>query len=736
VDARKVLADHAQGIEIKGSMNRVHTGNSYVKGQWPLLIKANQVQSEEGTIRRVVEDRTYDIKVGSIGLSTATNTLRTSVKVGSIELTMGDRALCTKLKVGSMEISIGDKARYNKLSSEYKLNSMKYWDTEPKVKGLMGQSTVKRSHQSCDIKYCRSIGAQIETQELNKVRDNMHKGQNLQDIHLQKIPPIHELVMPRQDKTGVDLGIKLSIDSIALNAKATIGHTTKISEQQLSSAIKQNMNATSKENGPKAMGLIRTTEKKEIDSFNVVDEEEFNRPPKKYLGQQTTNLTTYPKPLHTQIETQHLKQNKKMNISDEELVAQFASPQAGGLENTEELELPSQAYTHINWEHCAVARVLSDKMIMDAPFKSTMARVWQLQPTSFIRPVARNTYIVQFSSMKEMCDVVRGIWAFRNDVVALKQAHNSRDLTTEFVDVFEAWVQLHNIPTESVTQEGILHMMRSISTPMTEVQPVIINSKQAYKARLLIPINKPLKDRVMVKHPILGRITALVVYERVARACLFCGLVGHEIADCPSRLRLARIKFEGTYNHLPQMNKILEPKVASWIVNAGLIPDPSQYNPKPNQPTQNSDHFSHAHHGTSQQQHTQSDTAPCFDHTSGQQEPNRSQTQWEGYEPDTQRVHEPQTKPNNNQTDPIDLNDNITQRQPNQHRVSQTYSQINLKRQMPYEDQSILEINCPMQGDHIAVLMNEQATLSEKQTTSTNPKRVKAADPKRPPIPK
>jgi hypothetical protein len=65
-----------------------------------------------------------------------------------------------------------------------------------------------------------------------------------------------------------------------------------------------------------------------------------------------------------------------MNISDEELVAQFASLQAGGLENTEELELPSQAYTHINWEHCAVARVLSDKMIMDAPFKSTMARVW------------------------------------------------------------------------------------------------------------------------------------------------------------------------------------------------------------------------------------------------------------------------------------------------------------------------------------------------------------------------
>jgi hypothetical protein len=48
--------------------------------------------------------------------------------------------------------------------------------------------------------------------------------------------------------------------------------------------------------------------------------------------------------------------------------------------------------------------------------------------------------------------------------------------------------------------------MQSIGTMLPEVREIFQNGRKFYKAKVLVPLDKPLKDRLSTKHPTLGRI--------------------------------------------------------------------------------------------------------------------------------------------------------------------------------------------------------------------------------------
>jgi hypothetical protein len=92
-----------------------------------------------------------------------------------------------------------------------------------------------------------------------------------------------------------------------------------------------------------------------------------------------------------------------MELSNDELIQRFSnlaavdSPQQAG-----PIHLPSHAFTARNWNLCAVARVISDRVAIDTQFVEIMTRVWRMGPAGSITPIERNTYLIQFGSSEEM----------------------------------------------------------------------------------------------------------------------------------------------------------------------------------------------------------------------------------------------------------------------------------------------------------------------------------------------
>jgi Domain of unknown function (DUF4283) len=616
-------------------------------------------------------------------------------------------------------------------------------DKEQTIMGWMGQSKMPKTRQCRGIKCCTIQKGLLESKETQAVtvrrtivRGTVHKDPSTKVFATKEISSNRPEKNSRQQKGNADTEKELLIGSILINAQLLVGSIPLISQQPLdhhSELVPRKIIYPRSTTGPIKLGRNLGTVNGDGTSSKGVGKHECRPQSEVYLKQTNSSQETQAYNPISKLKETSSRQNSKMNITDDELIAQFTTLQTEGSEETEELELPTQAYTSINWAHCAVARVVSDRTIMDAQFKSTMTRVWQLQPTSSVRPIARNTYLVQFSSINEMCEVVtKGIWTYRNDVVALKQAYSSMDLTTEYVQLFEIWVQLHNIPAAAVTHEGIWHVMSSIGTPMTEVQTAYTNGKHTYRARLIMPIDKPLKDRVTIKHPELGRLTALIVYERVNRACLFCGLLGHEINNCQSRLRLARLKIEGTYDHLPQMNNILEPKFAPWIVDASMVPAPSHSSQNKNQQPKNPNKNKHTNHAPNQQSHEKEGYGQQGYPTHSTTDPNLNQRPNTEGKMQTQTKQTNQAPPQQGRTTPFDLNDHIPPVQSYQPMSNPIKNLPNLKRQKPSEDLNSPETDQSGHEEQIVELMRKQATLQGTSNIPQNPKRVKAADPKRP----
>lgn len=114
-------------------------------------------------------------------------------------------------------------------------------------------------------------------------------------------------------------------------------------------------------------------------------------------------------------------------------------------------------------------------------------------------------------------------------------------------------------------------MAKVVGTPVSAPVHCFVNGHQVVKFKIIVSIDEPVKDRVKLTHPTLGEIAIPCVYERVARICLFCGCLGHELVTCPDYSRVSAIVHNpanaGKYN----AKEILRPKWGAWVSNPSLV---------------------------------------------------------------------------------------------------------------------------------------------------------------------
>lgn len=119
-----------------------------------------------------------------------------------------------------------------------------------------------------------------------------------------------------------------------------------------------------------------------------------------------------------------------------------------------------------------MARVITDRVVIDSHFIATMTKAWGVDPSTKVTQVARATYLIDFASSEEMGEVLYMDypWLYRQDIIAMRRATGHQDLKQSFVDRVELWTQLHNLPHEAVTDEGVLYVVDKIWKPVSDVR--------------------------------------------------------------------------------------------------------------------------------------------------------------------------------------------------------------------------------------------------------------------------
>lgn len=129
-----------------------------------------------------------------------------------------------------------------------------------------------------------------------------------------------------------------------------------------------------------------------------------------------------------------------------------------------------------------------------------MIKAWGADPNTNFAPTTKACYLVEFSSAEEMQRIhMAGPWTFRGDIVATRQVSSHLDLSPDHIKFADVWVQLYNIPVNSVNGEGLDIIGSEIGTPVSLPTEGFSGGRRFVKMKIKIDIQKPVKDFVKVQ---------------------------------------------------------------------------------------------------------------------------------------------------------------------------------------------------------------------------------------------
>lgn len=88
---------------------------------------------------------------------------------------------------------------------------------------------------------------------------------------------------------------------------------------------------------------------------------------------------------------------------------------------------------------------------------------------------------------------------------------------------------------------------------MSKVIESLLFGQKIYRVKILMSIDKALKDKLEIAHPQLGTIKVYLVYEKLTTVCLLCAKLGHDDDHCPDQLKLQRLQFNTRFTSRPEL---------------------------------------------------------------------------------------------------------------------------------------------------------------------------------------
>lgn len=141
-----------------------------------------------------------------------------------------------------------------------------------------------------------------------------------------------------------------------------------------------------------------------------------------------------------------------MDTADELFLSQFAA-----LNHQPAMDLPLDTVNTCDWNLCALAKVITNRNVMEGIFVKTMLKAWGVDPKTEISMIFKNTFVMHFITENDILHVMhRGMWNYRDDPVAIRRAYGSSDLESPSINNIEMTTLWYRIPTEAVKKKGVL----------------------------------------------------------------------------------------------------------------------------------------------------------------------------------------------------------------------------------------------------------------------------------------
>ncbi|KAE8777375.1 hypothetical protein D1007_49848 [Hordeum vulgare] len=181
----------------------------------------------------------------------------------------------------------------------------------------------------------------------------------------------------------------------------------------------------------------------------------------------------------------------------------------------------------------ALARVHMENSFSPTKFYKDMCAAWNTAKPVRFTPVGPNVFVVQAACLGDWERVVeQGPWIFRNFVVLMSPYDGftkTEDVPMRFMPI---WLQIHKLP-DGYCKKNIVESLLRKSGEILEMR-LNGNTRGDYvRIRVRHDIQRPLKKFVSI---VRGeeRQVFLVRYEKLARFCSVCGLIGHDYKECGS----------------------------------------------------------------------------------------------------------------------------------------------------------------------------------------------------------
>ncbi|KAI4988383.1 hypothetical protein ZWY2020_030013 [Hordeum vulgare] len=193
-----------------------------------------------------------------------------------------------------------------------------------------------------------------------------------------------------------------------------------------------------------------------------------------------------------------------------------------------EEEAPDLA-DEITW--LALARVQTYKNFSQAAFFKDMRAAWNTAKPVRFRPIGANLFVIQAHCLGDWDRIMsQGPWLFRNMAVIFAPYDGYSEATDVPMVHMPIWLQSHKLPDGYCRADVVEKLLRS-SGEILETR-IAGNFRGDYiRVRVKHDVRKPLTKFVSI---VKGKVRTVyaVRYEKLARFCKACGIIGHDHKEC------------------------------------------------------------------------------------------------------------------------------------------------------------------------------------------------------------
>lgn len=192
------------------------------------------------------------------------------------------------------------------------------------------------------------------------------------------------------------------------------------------------------------------------------------------------------------------------------------------------------------YRQCMIVKVLGRHITIEA-LNRRLRELWRPQGSMLVLDLPKQFFMVRFEMEQDYLGAVTGgPWRVLGSILMVKAWSPSFDPMCDEIETTPVWVRISNLPVNFYHRAILMGIAAGVGAPI-KVDMTTLKVTRARFAWVCLEVNlkKPLKGSVLVN----GN-RYIVSYEGLNNICPICGVFGHAVSVCPSRVsgRIAQQK--------------------------------------------------------------------------------------------------------------------------------------------------------------------------------------------------